>query len=105
MYANNSNGLRFNMCTKKTLLLIIFMYSLIDLAKLCMLSYLSTSKTLYNSLDFKWRPKHGTKCFFFGFQKFWTFLVPESRGPYKRTQTAALQQAKFYLPWRAAAPQ
>ena len=26
-------------------------------------------------------------------------------GWYKRTQTAALRQAKFYLPWQAAAPQ
>ena len=26
-------------------------------------------------------------------------------GPYKRTQTAALWQAKFYLPWQAAVPQ
>ena len=26
-------------------------------------------------------------------------------GPYNRTQTAALRQAKFYLPWQAAVPQ
>ena len=26
-------------------------------------------------------------------------------GPYKRTQTAAFRQAKFYLPWQAVAPQ
>ena len=49
------------------------MYSLIDLAKLCVLSYLSTSKTLYNSLDFKWRPKHGTKFFFLVFRNFGHF--------------------------------
>ena len=37
--------------------------------------------------------------FFFGFK------LLELRGPYKRTQIAALRQAKYYLPRQAVAAQ
>ena len=31
-------------------------------------------------------------------------IIVQIKGPYKRNQTAALQQAKFYVPQQAAAP-